>query len=226
MNNRTPLIVSAAVFAAMLAASAWAWALLPPGTPIPIHWGIDGQPNGFARGPTALFMLPFMTALIAMLFWGIPAIEPRRLNLMASSKFYRAVWIGTVLLLAVTHGAALYATLHVGVQVGSVIIAAVCLLMIVIGNYLGKTRSMFLGGVRTPWTLSSEYSWQRTHALAGKLFIAAGAVGFAAAVAAPPQTASHVFLVSIIAAAVLSVAMSYVYWLRDPERRPDGAAPQ
>ncbi len=70
---------------------------------------------------------------------------------------------------------------HVGAQVGGIVVAAVCLLLIVIGNYLGKTRSMFLGGVRTPWTLSSEYSWQRTHSLAGKLFVLSGALGFVAA---------------------------------------------
>ncbi|MEI9994858.1 MAG: SdpI family protein [Rhizomicrobium sp.] len=220
MNSRTPLVVSAAVFAVMLATSAWAWFQLPPGTPIPIHWGIDGQADGFAHGRYALFVIPFMTALITIVFWGIPAIEPRRLNLVASSKFYRAAWTGAILLLALTHGVALYAALHAGLRVGSVILAAVCLLLIVIGNYMGKTRSMFLGGVRTPWTLSSEYSWQRTNSLAGKMFVAAGAVGFAAAVALPGREASHVFLTAIAAAIVLSIVASYVYWRRDPERSP------
>ena len=79
-----------------------------------------------------------------------------------------------ILLLAAIHGAALYAALHTGTSVSNVVVATVCLLIIVVGNYLGKTRSMFLAGVRTPWTLTSEYSWQRTHSLAGKLFIAAG----------------------------------------------------
>jgi uncharacterized membrane protein len=115
--------------------------------------------------------------------------------------------------------------LHAGVQVGSVIIAAVCLMMIVMGNYMGKTRSMFLGGVRTPWTLSSEYSWQRTHALAGKLFIAAGALGFAATITLPAKDASHVFIVAMAAAIVLSVVASFVYWRRDPDRKSGDAAP-
>jgi uncharacterized membrane protein len=218
MNNRIPLIVSAAIVAAMLGASFWAWSQLADGAAIPIHWSASGMPDRFAKAPLALFMAPAMTALIAVLFWGIPWLEPRRLNLIASAKFYRASWIGVVLLLAASHGAALYSVLHAGVQVGSVVIACVCLLMIVIGNYLGKTRSMFLGGVRTPWTLSSEYSWQRTHSLAGKLFIAAGALGFAATVALPAKIASHVFLVSLAAAALVSVVASYVYWRRDPDR--------
>jgi uncharacterized membrane protein len=218
MNNRIPLIVSVAVVAAMLGASLWAWPHIPDGTNIPIHWNVNGTPDGFAKSPLALFMAPAMTGLVAVLFWGIPWLEPRRLNLIASGKFYRAIWIGLMLLLATSYGLALYSVLHAGVQVGSAIIAAVCLLIIVMGNYLGKTRSMFLGGVRTPWTLSSEYSWQRTHSLAGKLFIAAGAVGFAATVALPAKAASHIFLVAMAAAVLLSIVASYVFWRRDPGR--------
>ncbi len=166
MKNRGPIVISAAIVAAMPAASLWALFHIPPGTKIPIHWDVYGNPNGFADGPFALFMTPAMAALIAVLFAAIPAPEPRRLNLEGSAlpcnmdRRHSAdggrTWC-----------AALYAAMHAGIQVGGVVIAAVCLLMIVIGNYLGKTRSMFLGGVRTPWTLSSEYSWQRTHSLAG-----------------------------------------------------------
>ncbi|HEY4943462.1 MAG TPA: SdpI family protein [Rhizomicrobium sp.] len=219
MNNRIPLIVSVAAVAAMFGASTWAWFHLAPGTPIPIHWDIDGRPNGFARGPFALFMAPAIAALMTALFTALPWLEPRRLNLASSAKFYRATWIGLILLLAATHGVTLYAALHRGVEVGSIVVACVCLLMIVFGNYLGKTRSMFLGGVRTPWTLSSEYSWQRTHSLAGKLFISAGALGFAAALTLPSKPATHIFLYAMALTLVLSVVMSYVYWRRDPNRQ-------
>ena len=223
MNNRIPLIVSLAVVAAMLGASLWAWPLIAAGTPIPIHWGASGTPDQFAHSPLALFTGPAIAGLLALLFWGIPWLEPRRLNLIASSKFYRAAWISVILTIAVTHGVGLYSALHAGAPAGSIVIAAVCLMMIVMGNYLGKTRSMFLSGVRTPWTLSSEYSWQRTHALAGKLFIAAGALGFAATIALPTKQASHVFIYSMAAAIALSVVASYVFWRRDPDRKAHDA---
>jgi uncharacterized membrane protein len=225
MKNRGPIVISVVIVVAMLAASLWGLFHIPPGTKIPIHWDIDGNPNGFAEAPLALFMAPAMAALIAALFAAVPVLEPRRLNLARSVKFYHATWIALLLLMAAVHGAALYSALHAGVRVGGVVIGAVCLLMIVIGNYLGKTRSMFLGGVRTPWTLSSEYSWQRTHSLAGKLFIASGALGFVAAIALPLKPATETFLYAIAAAATLSVVASYVYWLRDPERRR-GPTPQ
>jgi len=226
MNTRMPLFVSFAVVVAMLAISVW-WSFhLPVNAGIPMHWNADGQPDRFAYGPLAVFLTPAITALVAMVFWAIPWLEPRRFNIAASGKFYRAVWIGTILLLASTHGAALYMSLHTGTNVSNVVVAAVCLLIIVVGNYLGKTRSMFLVGVRTPWTLTSEYSWQRTHSLAGKLFIAAGALGFAAAIALPAKEASHVVLYAMGVSVVVSVIASYVYWRRDPLRHTGDGTPE
>jgi uncharacterized membrane protein len=218
MKSRGSIVISAAVVVAMLAASLWALFHIPPGTRIPIHWDIYGNPNGFAKAPLGLFMTPAMAALIAVLFAVIPMLEPRRLNLERSAKFYHATWIGVIVLMAAIHGLALYSATHAGIQVGGIVIGAVCLLLIVIGNYLGKTRSMFLGGVRTPWTLSSEYSWQRTHGLAGKLFIASGIAGFAAVIALPLPIAVVIFACAAIATVLVSILMSYVYWRRDPER--------
>jgi uncharacterized membrane protein len=218
MKNRGPILTSAAIVAAMLAVSLWAFFHIPPGTKIPIHWDIYGNPNRFAEAPLALFITPAMTALTAVLFAAIPVLEPRRLNLERSAKFYHATWIAVILLMAAVHGVALYGAMHAGVRTGGLVIGAVCLLMIVIGNYLGKTRSMFLGGVRTPWTLSSEYSWQRTHALAGKFFIASGALGFAAVIALPLPNAVEIFVGAIITTVLISIVVSYFYWRHDPER--------
>lgn len=222
MNNRTPIVVSGAIVAAMLAASLWTWLHVAPGARVPIHWNADGEPNRFAPAVYGVFMAPAMTALVALLFVAIPWLEPRRFHLEQSAKFYHATWIALMLLLAAMHGAALYAAFHPAMRMGNTVLAVASLLILVVGNYLGKTRSMFLGGVRTPWTPSSEYSWQRTHSLAGKLFIAAGAVGFAAALGLPQHQAGRLFLYSMAFAAIVSVVASYVFWRRDPDRAHAG----
>jgi uncharacterized membrane protein len=221
MNNRTPIAISAILIATMLAASAWACSRIPAGAHIPIHWDIYGQPNGFASAPIGLLIAPAIAVLIALLFAVMPVIEPRRLNLERSAKFYHAVWIATVALLAVVHGLALYSALHAGAAVGNLIMAVVSVLIAVMGNYLGKTRSMFLVGVRTPWTLTSEYSWQRTSRLMGQLFVAVGVLAFVAAVALPMRLATEIFIYTLIAVIAFSLVMSYVFWRRDPEREAE-----
>jgi uncharacterized membrane protein len=56
-----------------------------------------------------------------------------------------------------------------------------------IGNVLGKLRSNFFVGIRTPWTLSSEHVWDQTHRWAGRLFVGAAAVLAVLAGAMPVQ---------------------------------------
>ena len=225
MNNRTPLLISVAIVVAMIAAGSWAWTTLPPGSQIPIHFDIHGNPNGFAEAPVGLFMMPAIAALISVLFIALPKIEPRRFNLVHSAKFYHASWIGVVLLMAAMHATILYSATNGGAPGGGIIIVGVCLLIIVIGNYLGKTRSMFLGGIRTPWSLTSEYSWQRTHSLAGKLFMLSGIAGFVAAFVFSTLAALEILIATLFLAIGISVTMSYVYWRHDPDRQTGDAAP-
>ena len=42
------------------------------------------------------------------------------------------------------------------------------------GVVLQKSKRNWIIGIRTPWTLSSDYVWGRTHALGGKLFKISG----------------------------------------------------
>ncbi|MCQ2355795.1 MAG: SdpI family protein, partial [Methanocorpusculum sp.] len=43
-----------------------------------------------------------------------------------------------------------------------------------IGNYLPKSKQSYTVGIRLPWTLNSEENWNRTHHLAGYLWILGG----------------------------------------------------
>ena len=87
-----------------------------------------------------------------------------------------------------------------------------------IGNQLGKSRSMYMVGIRTPWTLASEEVWIKTHRLGGKLMILAGFAMIAAALAPLAPAGS-----AIVSAAALSIAVivpiAYSWWLWRGERR-------
>jgi len=48
------------------------------------------------------------------------------------------------------------------------------LLFILIGNYLPKTKQSYTMGIKLPWTLASEENWNRTHRLAGFLWVLGG----------------------------------------------------
>ncbi|MEJ0026733.1 MAG: SdpI family protein [Rhizomicrobium sp.] len=219
MTVRTPLFISLLLVLAMLAASAYAWTVLPADARIAVHWGVDGHADGFAHKPFALLWGPVFAIGLSLVLAVVTLIEPRLSNLAASAKFFAVAWTGGIAVLAVAHGAIVATALHAVFDVGAVILAAVAILFIVLGNFIGKSRSNFFAGIRTPWTLSSEYAWEHANRLAGRLFMASGAASLAALLALPARLAFFVLIGSILGSSVVAVAMSYVYWRRDPDRQ-------
>ena len=172
MSRRIPLLVSVAALLAVAALSVWAW-IEVPGDTVPAGLGDDLEQVSKLRG---LVVGPLLfTALPVLAFWVIPVIEPRRANLLASSKAYTAIWIAVVALGVAVHAAFVSrATGSDLLDPDSLANFGIPILLVVTGNYLGKIRSNFLFGIRTPWTLSSDLSWNRTHRLAGRLTVLLG----------------------------------------------------
>jgi len=218
MSIRAPLLISVLLVAAMAAAGYWAWMQLPPHAEIAVHWGVSGAPNGFAERTRALFLLPIMGMLVTALFCVLPSIEPRRANLVASKKLYRAGWLGALLVMTLAQAAIVMNALHRPFDVRASIVTGVSLLLIVGGNYFGKSRANFFAGIRTPWTLSSDYSWEKTHRLGGRLFVAAGIATLLVLAANGAPAGLFVLLGTLFGSLAVTVAMSYVYWRRDPDK--------
>ncbi len=93
------------------------------------------------------------------------------------------------------------------------------LVIIVTGNYLGKIRSNYFAGFRTPWTLSSELSWNKTHRLGGKLLFLLGVVLIAGSIIVIGEFWAYFLLVASLLWTVVLVAYSYFIWKSDPDRR-------
>jgi len=229
MNRRPAAITSGAIVLFMLAVSAWAWPQIPDGARVPIHWGIDGQPNGWAPKWVALLITPGIAAVVAIVLGVIPAIEPRRSNLARSGKFYLTTWVGALLLLAAIHVVAISVALGAALDMGRITGIAVGLLFIVMGNFLPKARSNFFAGIRTPWTLSSERSWTVTHRVGGRGFVLVGTLALACGLLGlPPEILVAVLLGGMLVLVAALVVISYREWQADPDRqsigRPNGSA--
>ena len=115
-------------------------------------------------------------------------------------------------------------TLGYAISINIVISVGLGLLFIVIGNFLGKIRSTYTFGIRTPWTLDSELSWNKTHRLGGKLFMLAGVATLFSGLLFDDEILVVVMLVSILGAALVSTVYSYFVWKQDPEIQAREAA--
>jgi uncharacterized membrane protein len=220
MKLRPLAIVVVASVIAMLAISAWAWGRIPDGAQIPIHWGIDGQPNGYAPKWVGLLLMPALALILGGVFLTIPRFDPRREHLAASGRAWVAITGAAMLLLLAVHALVIAVALGATLDMGRVLGVGIGLLFAVIGNFLGKTRSNWFMGIRTPWTMSSERSWTKTHRLGGRLFLVLGLVSIVLGLLASAQVVFFVLLPGIAIAALVPIVYSYFVWRDDPERRP------
>ena len=220
MNRRPMLLVSAATLGAMFLVSAWAWTQLPPDAQVPIHWGVDGQPDDWADKTVGLFLLPLIATGVAVLLALIPRFEPRRANLERSGKAYGATWIGIMLLLGGMHLLAISVALGASLDLTRIVMVATGALFVLIGNYLPKVQPNYLMGIRTPWTLASDLAWRRTHRIGGRLFVIEGLILAGLGLLG----ASGALLVAAVLGAVVvllavTVVYSYQVWKMDPDKR-------
>jgi uncharacterized membrane protein len=182
---------------------------------VPTHWNASGRADGFIAKPWGPFILPLVTAGAWLLMLLIPRISPRGFGVERFRRVYAIIQVAIVAFLFLVTTLVTLAGAGVPIAMDRAIVASAGLLLIVLGNFLGKITKNFFVGIRTPWTMASEEVWLRTHRLGGKVFVAAGAVivvsGLLGGGVVP-------LFVAIAAAAVIPIVYSYVIY-----RRIDGA---
>lgn len=223
MDMRRPFLFSLCVIAAMLAVSAWGWFWTPSHALMPVHWGLNFRPNRYASKTFGLFMLPALAAFTTLLFAALPVIEPRRANLVASRQLYFAGWYGSLILLLILHVLIVLTAVGVIVNVPQVAIGATAVLILVLGNFLGKSRSTFFVGVRLPWTLSSELAWSKSNRMAGLGFIATGILTLVALFEVNTRIATLVLTAGILLSTIVAGVASYFYWKHDDNKFNGGS---
>jgi uncharacterized membrane protein len=84
-----------------------------------------------------------------------------------------------------------------------------------LGFFMPRVHPNWFVGIRTPWTLSSDLSWQRTHKIGGVLFVVLGLLAVLSALVVPAASI-WVLVVGAVAMVVFLFAYSYSVWKNDP----------
>jgi uncharacterized membrane protein len=202
----------------LIAVTAIASAIAYPRLPetVPSHWNLHGQVNGWQSRGSAAFLMPIVLLVLWGVMRGLPAIDPRRVNYAKFQPTYDFM-IGAVLtVVALIHLAVLGAALGAPISIHRVMPIALGILLIAIGNQLPRARPNWWFGIRTPWTLSNDRVWERTHRVGGYLMTAAGAAIVVGALFT--TLAGPLVIVCIAGSALASVIYSYVAWRQETSR--------
>ncbi|HEX8216485.1 MAG TPA: SdpI family protein [Allosphingosinicella sp.] len=224
MTRNTLALSSVFVVATMLVVSLAVGSGLPPDLRLPTHWGLSGEPDSFASKWVALLIPAGVTAAVSLLFHVLPALEPRREGLERSQGLYLWGWAALLGMGSAIELAVVSTALDWDLRANSLIVGATGLMLVLIGNQLGKSRSMYLIGLRTPWTLASEDVWIKTHRLGGKLMVGGGFALVAAALVPLPSGLMATVVVAVIAvAAGVPIVYSFLLWRREQDSgQPSG----
>lgn len=206
---RTERVLSLLLVLAVAGLSVWAHFHLPD-APVTTHWGLNGQPDGSMPRDLALSLLPGMLLVFSLLLmWLLPAVMPKSASPARFLPVYGAVMLAVLTLIGGIHLMLVLSALGLPVDHTQVITWGLGALFVIIGNLLPKTRLNYLMGIRTPWTLSDERVWDRTHRFAGPLFVVAGVAAVAAGFLPQPAWRFGVMMVFILAPVAISVVYSW-----------------
>jgi len=154
--------------------SIWAYPQLP--AIVASHWDFQGQVNGWTSRTVHSILFPSLLAIIYFGFVFMPYIDPKKERYAEFANTYRLLRDAIIFLLFGVFVAATFANLGYNVNIGVVAATLIGFLFITIGNYFGKLKRNWFVGIRTPWSLSSENVWNKTHRFGGRVFIIWGAL--------------------------------------------------
>lgn len=205
-NNKFQSLVSSVVILLPILFGIIVWDKLPE--KIATHWGPDGNPDQFSSKLFAVVVLPVIVFAIHWLCLLVSRLDPK--NEGQHKKILGLVfWICPVVSLLCS--AFTYANaFNIEFNIGSICIAFIGLLFIIIGNYMPKTKQNYTIGLKIPWTLNDEANWNATHRFAGKLWVIGGILILPAAFL--PITVLPWVLVVIIPLVALPVIYSGIYY--------------
>ena len=146
------------------------WNRLPD--QLPFHWNAAGEVDGCAGKPMAVIGAPLLMLALHWLCVLITAADPKNKN--HSGKMQRLIlWI-IPLLSVVIFGMIFSTAWNKDLHVASIAPILIGVLFVILGNYLPKCKQSYTIGIKLPWTLHSEANWNKTHRLAGFLWVLGG----------------------------------------------------
>jgi uncharacterized membrane protein len=172
---------------------------------VPTHWNAAGAVNATIAKPWGPFIVPLTMAGVFVLLLVLPQISPRGYDMEQFRGAYGAMQLGILGYLLALSVVVLLAGLGWTVPMNLLASVGVGVLLVIIGNFMGKVTTNFFVGIRTPWTLADPEVWLRTHRFAGKIMVFAGLICAAAGLlGADPRVLAAGVLLAALAPAVYS----------------------
>jgi uncharacterized membrane protein len=149
-----------------------------PQMPVKIasHWNAQGQVDGYMSKFWGLFLMPFILVGLALLFVAIPKIDPLKTNIEKFRKYYDGFIILFFVFILFIHFQGILWNIGIKMSPNVIFPIGLGLLFFYSGILYENAKRNWFIGIRTPWTLSNDIVWDKTHKIGGRLFKIAGMI--------------------------------------------------
>jgi immunity protein, SdpI family len=213
MRKWVPLLI---IIAAVVASTV-VYPQLPES--MPTHWDFSGRVNGWSNRFWGAWLMPIFLVAAWAVMRVLPAIDPRGSNYAKFGGAFDGMIIAVMAFMLCLHIIVLRAALGHPADMNRVLPLAMGALFVVIGLLLPRAHPNWFVGIRTPWTLSSDEVWKKTHDFGGKAFVASGAVILLSGLLMPHG--AHIVLFVVLTICLVSVlGYSYLEWRREQTNAP------
>lgn len=176
---------------------------------LPIYFNMNNQADSFASKEMALFGVNGFMLVLYLFCYFITNKDPKVEN--QGDKAINVVLIFVPILAILTSAITISYGLNYRPRIDLYLNLALSIMFILIGNYLPKTKRNYTLGIKLPWTLASDYVWEKTHRLAGYLWVIGGLVSFIGTILFKDHI-SYIFVGAIIIMVFIPMIYSYLIY--------------
>ena len=180
------------------------------------HWNTKGEVDGYMSKFWGLFLMPIILLGLFLLFILIPKIDPLKENIAKFRKYFDGFIVLITLFLFYIYLLTIAWNLGKRFNMGQMMMPALGMLFYYCGILTENAKRNWFIGIKTPWTLSSERVWNKTHKIGGKLFKAAGLIAFLGIFF--PNYAFYFILVPALLVAFYTIIYSYFEYQKETKR--------
>jgi uncharacterized membrane protein len=187
--------------------SIWAYPQLPE--PMAVHWGINGKPDGYADKLYGVLLMPVLLVVLTVFFAFLPKLDPLKKNWEEFKQSYLLFIVAFVGFMTFVHVLSIGSNLTGNnINFGRWMLVALGLFIMFLGRLMPTFKRNWFIGIRTPWTISNDEVWAKTHVLGSKLFMLTGISTIASVISA--EIGFYVFMATMFGSVFVLMVYSYL----------------
>lgn len=171
------------------------------------HWNAKGEVDGYMSKFGGLFLMPIISLVLLLLFIIIPKIDPLKHNIEKFRKYFDGFIVLMMLFLFYLYILTILWNIGVRFNFVHLLVPIFSIFFYYCGILIQKAQRNWFIGIRTPWTLSNEQVWNKTHKIGGILFKIAGIISLIGILL--PEYALFFVICPLIIASLFPVIYSY-----------------